>query len=570
MQRSASKKAHASGLSGAVKLVVRFFLEQDHYRQMARILSDQWSGSHSLVAAVKLMEAHGVKMTPEEEGRLSQLSEERMIDAFVCRMPQSDRDTFDHFFTQLSLICSCTTELRKALVEGDAEVIEDVLEGAENTGILSYMLKMFVAQAGTDCRTKEVAHDEWLQEAREKMCPLLQAQSTAMVIHKALAEANAKFGSARQDANSKSKKVLMGMCAKSSQALLTTVVASWADLVKTTKREAVIREEYEEEIQAAEGKLIAYKAAQVANIRNVLNRSAARDTTALLELCFKELVDNVEEVKRNAAMTGAVQELEDKLKSFAAEAAENAKKVLTGMNAGNDASLVTMVFGAWQKFRLDYLQNKDMEDAVKAAEQKLKDFEQKHKDDARGVLSRMTTASESGMRAEFFQAWASHVLDEKKAALLAEGMQNKGSQLGDFKNRNKSSAMSEMLRMALCEDIGLMIACTGLWKKEAKVEGTKRLAREKNAKKKSQLIGVKTLFKNFASELDTNLKNSTPRLAPGASPPQARSGPRSGRSRTHASPKVPPLPEAQASASPPPPDAPLGGEVEAGYPPAAS
>merc|ERR1712100_683467 len=85
-----------------------------------------------------------------------------------------------------------------------------------------------------------------------------------------------------------------------------------------------------------------------------------------------------------------------------------------------------------------------------------------------------------------------------------------------------------MLRMVMCGDEGLCLAIFLYWKRESKVEGIKRIAREKNAKKKPQLLGVKNLFKNFASELDAGLKEGTPRQLP-----QARSGPRSNRSRTH-------------------------------------
>lgn len=89
-EKAEAKKASqptSGGLGNVVKLVVKTFLEEKHYRQLNRILSAQWAGTHSLTAVVRLMEAHGIKVTPEEEERLQGLSEERMIDALVQRMP---------------------------------------------------------------------------------------------------------------------------------------------------------------------------------------------------------------------------------------------------------------------------------------------------------------------------------------------------------------------------------------------------------------------------------------------------------------------------------------------------
>merc|ERR1712054_253422 len=139
-----------TGLAGAVKLVVKTFLEQKHYQQLHGYLSEEWSNCHSLTAAVRLMEAHGVYVSPDEEQRLANLPEDRMIDALVMRMPQQSREQFEHFFLQLSLIASTTTRLRAALESGDERAVEDVLDSAENVGILPFLLKMAVAQAGQE------------------------------------------------------------------------------------------------------------------------------------------------------------------------------------------------------------------------------------------------------------------------------------------------------------------------------------------------------------------------------------------------------------------------------------
>merc|ERR1711972_478412 len=134
-----------------------------------------------LTAAMRLMESHGVKLTPAEEKNLLQLPEEKMIDALVMRMPQQSREQFEHFFLQLSFIASTTTRIRSALEVGDPEVIEEALESAENVGVLPYLMRMAVAQAGQEVKEYEKEHDAWLDTNSARMAPLLQSSATAMV-----------------------------------------------------------------------------------------------------------------------------------------------------------------------------------------------------------------------------------------------------------------------------------------------------------------------------------------------------------------------------------------------------
>ncbi|CAK0825463.1 unnamed protein product, partial [Prorocentrum cordatum] len=104
------------GMPGVLKLVVQAFLEEEHYKTLYRVLAEQWHSCHSLTAAMRLMEAHGVKITKEEEMRLLEFDDEsRMIDALVTKMPQQSREQFEHFFLQLSFIASTTKRMREAL-----------------------------------------------------------------------------------------------------------------------------------------------------------------------------------------------------------------------------------------------------------------------------------------------------------------------------------------------------------------------------------------------------------------------------------------------------------------------
>merc|ERR1712226_166850 len=123
----------------------------------------------------------------------------------------------------------------------------------------------------------------------------------------------------------------------------------------------------------------------------------------------------------------------------------------------------------------------------------------------------MQGASETGLISGCFQAWFEIMDTTKKEDFLQHQMQQKSAQMGDFNDRNKKGAMSATAKVAYLHDIQFMLWAFTVMKREIKVERARRYFKEKNEKKKQDLIGVKGLFKNFATELESNLKKGTPR-----------------------------------------------------------
>lgn len=499
-------------MTAAVKVMVNTFLQTKHYTQLHSTLCDQWGTCHSLSAAVKLMEAHGVKLAPAEEKRLSELPEDRMIDQLVMKMPQQTREQFEHFFLQLSFIASTTTRLRTALETGDASAIEEALASAENVGVLPYIMKMAVSQAGQEVKASEDGHAAWLHKTDETMEPLLRSTQTAMVTQKALAQAKTEIAAYRGEAKEKSKAVLLGMSSGNDKNLVASIYNTWADYCRKQKREAEIRKDYQEEIDQANKALFEYKSAQLAGIKNVMNRNSKEGDADMMWKVIKALADEAEWFKQRKAGEEEARALKEQLASFSQTAASNAKKVMATMNTGNDEALRAMVFATWQEYIATYKKDKEMNDAVKAAEQQVKAFMAKQKDGATSVLSRMQGASEGGLIASSFKGWAEVLQDAQKQEHINQMMNSKASQLGDFNSRNKAGAMNATQKVAYLQDIQFMLWAFTVIKREIKVERAKRYFKDKNEKKKQDLIGVKGLFKNFASELETNLKKGTPRL----------------------------------------------------------
>jgi len=340
----------------------------------------------------------------------------------------------------------------------------------------------------------------------------LQSQAQAMVSQKALEQAKAQLGAYRVEANEKSKKVLLGMVSGNASALIGTIFVSWNDMVMRIKREAEVRKEYEEEINAAQQALADFKAKQVENIKGVLMKGTEAAKGRAVLACYNALKQELADYKADLQTKKEAAELEAKLAGFASASRDNAKSVLARMNAGNEGALKVLIWKSWTGFIEEYKKNKDLEDKVKAAEARVKEFQAKQKEGSMSVLNKMSAATDTGLIQSTFMGWKEVWDEEKRQAEMEEAMGEKAGKLGSFASRNKGTAMHEMNRMLAVSEAGLMLAIFHYWKRDTKVERMRRYGREKNKKRKDQLVGVKGLFKNFASELENGLKEGTPRI----------------------------------------------------------
>lgn len=504
--------ADANAMGGVVKLVVKTFLEDDHYKQLFRQLSAHWSSCHSLTAAVRLMESYGVKVTPEEEARFAKMEEGRMIDNLVMRMPQQSREQFEHFFLQLSFIASTTSRLRGAIECGDLTTVEEAMESAESMGVLPYLMKMTVAQAGAQVATAEGEQDKWLSETEAKVAPLLQSQAQAMVSQKALAQAQAQIHGYRADAKDKSKSVLAKMTAGNEKALLGSCVGQWHEVIRLDKMEREILAEYgyEDQIVRAEEKLFSMKKKQLEASRAVLNRANERAHAQRIDALFAIFKENTAEKKRNAEVAGEVKALEDRLKNTAANAKANAKRTMARVGAGNDDELIHLCFKAWNTFCDEYKKDLEMNNAVKAAEQKVKAFQQKQKDGSKSVMNRMSNASDSALKQSCFTSWREIVVETAEKERMEAELAEKGGQLKSFASRNKGGAQSVHKRAAALLDVETFIFFFTFWKREVKVDLMRRYGEKKVRDQKDSLVKVKGAVKGFASDLESTLKQGTP------------------------------------------------------------
>lgn len=342
------KAVSLKGLSAVVQFVIRQFLDESHYSTLHGALSSRWEAHQSLTAAVKLMEQYGVFVSPEEEKRLYAMEESQMIESLVSRMPQQTKEQFEHFFLQLQLIVSTATRIRTALEEGTPSVIEEALNDADQTGILPYILKMSVVQAGSEVVALRRQHEGWQSETEQRMSKLLRGQDDAMQAQKQLAAAQQQLGHFQGSHKDKAYKAMMGVAGKNDRALADAMITNWRGLVDRRKKEEEIRVEYEERIEAAQKRLFDYKQSQKGNAKGVLLRQAAAGDGALIAEVFGFLCKEPLSRKADEEAAKKMAEIEAKLASQAGKNKDNAKAVLMRNLASGDNMLMDVCIEAWK------------------------------------------------------------------------------------------------------------------------------------------------------------------------------------------------------------------------------
>merc|ERR1712159_854997 len=97
----------------------------------------------------------------------------------------------------------------------------------------------------------------------------------------------------------KAYKAMMGVAGKNDKALMDAIITNWKAVVDRIKKEAEIRLEYQERIEAAQKRLFDWKQSQSSNSKGVLLRQAAAGDSALVGEVFAYLCK--EPMERKAA-----------------------------------------------------------------------------------------------------------------------------------------------------------------------------------------------------------------------------------------------------------------------------
>merc|ERR1719440_2130093 len=130
------------------------------------------------------------------------------------------------------------------------------------------------------------------------------------------------------------------------------------------------------------------------------------------------------------------------------------------------------------------------------------EFMAKQSAGAKSVLDKMANGNDGALLANTLKEWIAVFNEGKQAAALEAQLAAANDRFSSLTGRNKGTASGVMGRAAELQDMMLLLTIVVAWKMETKVQRARRFGQMRNEHRKQQIQGVKSLFKNFATELE--------------------------------------------------------------------
>jgi len=500
------QKGEGQGLVETEKYLAHTLLGEQSFKKINKALSSRWDRMHSLSAAFKLMNSHGVVLSPEEEQRLAKMEESQQINALVTKMPQQSNEQFQQFFLQLQLLVSAAARIRKSLEDGKPDQVEEAIGDAEATGISQYILRMAVVQSGSEVSNLRQQQSTFMKETNTKCSKLIRGQEDALNAQKRLAAVQAQLNQHNESHSKKTRKVIMSFSQKSEQALFSLSFNAWKTHVKQAKFESAIRVDYAERLDESERRLGEFKEAQLANARGVLMKKGIANDKELLGEVMSVWSGDVAEQKWTRANADHLADMEERLASLQGSQAEKTKKVMMRISNDNNAALVLAAWQAFVAFHNDYKKDKEYEDHVEEIEKQVNNFAKNKSAGAKKMLNKMSGHTNSGLILVCWTGWKELYEDKKREAELEAIVAESNLKMGGFCTNCKQSGMTAMERAAKIVEESIKLQAFAYWKLDAHAEGTLHKFQDKMEGKRSQLLGVQQMFRQFAAQLESTFQ----------------------------------------------------------------
>merc|ERR1712146_533634 len=112
------------------------------------------------------------------------------------------------------------------------------------------------------------------------------------------------------------------------------------------------------------------------------------------------------------------------------------------MSAGNDLALLTLCWQSWNASLEELKMDKEIDALAKKAEQQYKDFMAKKNGEAKGVLDRMSGASETGLLHLVLAAWIEEWKGMKQEREMEKIMNGHDARFKSLNMKQKGAAKS--------------------------------------------------------------------------------------------------------------------------------
>lgn len=487
-----------------IGLQLQQFMDEWYYRCLHSGLASDWDREACASAALNLFEHLGVPLSDEERELFPTLDDDDMVEVLTKKMPMDVRKAFEHVALQLQLVMSAASRVRFTLKEGTPEELGRIMDEGDQS-FNSHILKRTIMEAALEAsESKEVA-GSWKQTMNARSTRLNNAQLASDKAKIELDKLNMQLENFGTNQNTKSKNVLLNMSAQNDKVFLGTIFKQWWTWKVKIYAEKDIHDKFRKEIDDAQRKLMEYKQKQVSNIRNVLQMNSEGNSKWLITESFRLWAKEVVDQKEEKAISGTLEAAKNKMSTLKANQKDNARKTMARLAGGNEESLKTVTFQAWLKDFQDYMKDKEFHDAVREQEERVANFMKSQNENAKGVLSRVSSGSEAGMLKTAMSSWIEWYLEEKQKQEMDDMINSNAHKMKSLNSNFKETAKATQERANEIEEENILMALFMNWATEAKLG---RLVKHYGGQidaKRQQLDAVRSMFTSFATQLEQGI-----------------------------------------------------------------
>lgn len=472
------------------------------YKCMESSFARTWTRRRVLGSVLDILELFGLPFAPGSKEDLLAMPEEEMVANIVSVMPQEVRNSFENIAAELKSMHESQCQMRSALDSEDDGQLKEILDDGNFSLVTQLILKQAVVHASAQVAKTQKVHFTWRQSTEKRIDRLMCAAEKAEHAHQQLLAVEAQLATFQSGVNTKSRQALMAMVGGNSKTLMHSVFSTWKGVVEQVLMEASTRQKFEQQIKDTEARLMEFQGTQLKNIKGLVLGFAARSEKDLLSAVVGTWRQEVDDRLRDGTAAANMADAQSKLKQMKLSQVVNAKQMMFRFASDSTQGLVSACMQAWISHSQEYKKEQETEDAVKETEARLKAHLAARKDDARRVLDRLATSSESGLLSTVIQYWLNFIAEEKSAEALHAKLAAAKSNIAGLYSRHGSAVHGVTTRVTSQLNLNLIMQVFMLWRLEVSTTKAQTHYSAKMENKRRQLHGVNSLFKTFAQKLE--------------------------------------------------------------------
>merc|ERR1712048_1325252 len=192
-----------------------------------------------------------------------------------------------------------------------------------------------------------------------------------------------------------------------------------------------------------------FKARQKAKTKAAMERMGSGNDRTCMSIHWQAWAKDLDEANKWKKFNEDLANATGELKAYKERKKEESKKVVERMLAGQTQGLMTVVWGSWLKVVQEEKAAKEAEQKLMAAEANMSEWQKRKKEEAKAVFARVAAGNDMGLLDTCLTAWYRVLLEEKSIREAEKRLAAADGKMKEWQQRKKDEAKAVFARMAV-------------------------------------------------------------------------------------------------------------------------